>query len=122
MKKIIKKESSRERRRARVRAQVFGTADCPRLNVFRSLKSVFAQLIDDEKGVTLVGVSSVNIKSEKNEKYNGKAAAAFAVGKALGVQAKEKGITKVVFDRAGYRYHGRVQAVAEGAREAGLQF
>lgn len=122
MKKVIKKQDKRERRRARVRARVSGTAACPRLNVFRSLKAVYAQLIDDEKGITLAAAHSRTVKAEKTDKYQGKAAVAYVVGKALGKAAKEKGITSAVFDRAGYRYHGRVQAVADGAREAGLQF
>lgn len=122
MKKIIKKENLRERRRVRVRAQISGTASRPRLNVFRSLKGVYAQLIDDEAGKTLVAVHSKTVKVEKNDKYKGKTLIAYFVGKELGIKAKEKGITSVVFDRAGYRYLGRIEALADGAREAGLVF
>jgi large subunit ribosomal protein L18 len=122
MKKIIKKQDQRERRRQRVRSRIFGSKVCPRLNVFRSLKGIYAQLIDDQKGVTLLAVGGKDSKASKSEKYSGKAAVAYAVGKELGKQAVEKGIKTAVFDRAGYRYHGRVQALAEGAREGGLKF
>ena len=122
MKKVIKKQDKRERRQRRVRAKVFGTASCPRLNVFRSLKGIYAQLIDDEKGRTIVGVYSKNVKPEKTDKYKGKMVMAYAVGKELGSKAKTAGVSKVVFDRAGYLYHGRVEALADGARDGGLKF
>jgi len=110
---------ARLKRHKRVRAKISGTANCPRLNVFRSLKNIYAQLIDDDKGVTLVSASSL----EKDfEQYGGNKTAAKAVGKLLAERAAGKGITAVVFDRGGYIYHGRVQELAEGAREGGLKF
>ena len=110
----------RYRRHLRVRQKVAGTGERPRLVVFRSLKHIYAQLVNDDLGVTLlaVGDSSKEIEVEGG----GKVARGKAVGKLLAEKAKAAGITKVVFDRAGYRYHGRVQAVADGAREGGLEF
>jgi large subunit ribosomal protein L18 len=110
----------RRRRHLRVRQKVAGTAERPRLVVFRSLKHIYAQLVNDDLGVTLMGVSdgSEGIQPEGA----GKVGRGKAVGKMLAQKAKAAGITKVVFDRAGYRYHGRVQAVADGAREGGLEF
>jgi large subunit ribosomal protein L18 len=110
----------RYRRHLRVRKKVHGTPDRPRLVVFRSLKHIYAQLADDTRGVTLMGVSD---RSEGvDAKDGGKVSRAKAVGEALAAKAKAAGINSVVFDRAGYRYHGRVQAVADGAREGGLEF
>ena len=104
----------------RVRLRVAGTAERPRLVVYRSLKHIYAQLVNDDLGVALLGVSDTSegiaLKGE------GKTAKAAAVGQLLAEKAKAAGITKVVFDRAGYQYHGRVKAVAEGAREGGLEF
>ncbi|HLD31642.1 MAG TPA: 50S ribosomal protein L18 [Patescibacteria group bacterium] len=118
----ITKQQTRARRQRRVRARVTGIAQKPRLNVFRSLDKIYAQLVDDESSKTLVSISSLKpIKGEAGER-KGKVAESYLVGKTLAEKAKEKGISKVVFDRAGYRYHGRVKAVAEGAREGGLQF
>ena len=110
----------RRRRHLRVRRKVAGTAERPRLVVFRSLKHIYAQLVDDDRGVTLFGVSdaSEGLATEGA----GKVARGKAVGKLVAGKAKAAGITRVVFDRAGYRYHGRVQAVADGAREGGLEF
>ena len=110
----------RYRRHLRVRQKVAGTAGRPRLAVFRSLKHIYAQLVDDERGVTLLGVgdTSEGIQVEGA----GKVARGKAVGKLLAEKAKAAGVTRVVFDRAGYRYHGRVRAVADGAREGGLEF
>lgn len=107
-----------ERRRRRVRARVFGTAERPRLSVFRSAKHINAQLIDDVAGRTLAAASDVDLK----KKEAGKTSAAAAVGTLLGERALEKGIKKVVFDRGGSTYHGRIKALADGARAAGLQF
>jgi large subunit ribosomal protein L18 len=109
----------RYRRHLRVRRRIAGTAERPRLVVFRSLKHIYAQLVNDDTGATLLGVSdqSEGIQSEGG----GKVVKGKAVGKLLAGKAKEAGITRVVFDRAGYRYHGRVQAVADGAREGGLE-
>ncbi|HOA33484.1 MAG TPA: 50S ribosomal protein L18 [Clostridiales bacterium] len=110
---------ARIKRHKRVRAKVKGTPECPRLNVFRSLKHIYAQLIDDVNGVTLVSASTV----EKGfEGYGGNVEAARKVGKLIAERAAEKNIEKVVFDRGGYIYHGRVKSLAEGAREGGLKF
>jgi large subunit ribosomal protein L18 len=110
----------RYRRHLRVRTRVAGTAERPRLVVFRSLKHIYAQLVNDDQGVTLLGVSDASEGVDSTTA--GKVNRAKATGKLLAEKAKAAGVTKVVFDRAGYRYHGRVQAVAEGAREGGLEF
>ena len=110
---------ARKKRHVRVRGKISGTAECPRLNVYRSLSNIYAQLIDDEAGVTLAQASTV----EKDfAQYGGNVEAAKAVGKKIAERATEKGIKECVFDRGGYVYHGRVAAVAEGAREGGLEF
>lgn len=113
---------ARQRRHARVRKQVFGTARRPRLNVFKSLSEIYAQIIDDTEGNTLVAASTVD--KELREKVKGlkKSEQAKAVGQAVAERAKGKGISTVIFDRGGNRYVGRVKALAEGAREGGLQF
>ena len=112
-------KAARLKRHKRVRAKISGTAECPRLNVFRSLQHIYAQLIDDVAGVTLVSASS----TEKDfTSYGGNKDAAKEVGKLLAERAKEKNINDVVFDRGGYVYTGRVAALAEGAREGGLNF
>ena len=109
----------RMKRHKRVRAKISGTPVCPRLNVFRSETNIYAQIIDDTKGVTLVSASSL----EKGFEGSGSnCEAAKKVGEAIAERAKAKGIEAVVFDRGGYLYHGRVKALAEGAREGGLQF
>ncbi len=118
---MIKKESSnvaRLRRHSRVRAKINGTKECPRLNVFRSNENIFAQIIDDVTGTTLVSSSSVELKMKNGGNIEG----AQAVGKDIATKAKKAKITKVVFDRGGYQYHGRVEALAEAARENGLEF
>ena len=118
---MVKKESknvSRVRRHARVRAKISGTAEAPRLCVYRSNKNIEAQLIDDVKGVTLVSSSSMSLKLENGSNIE----AAKLVGKDIAEKAVAKGLKKVVFDRSGYIYHGRVKALAEAAREAGLEF
>ena len=117
IKKIVRNDA-RKARHARVRTKVSGTKDVPRLNVFRSNAQIFAQLIDDENGVTLVSSSSLELKI----KNGGNAEGAKLVGADIAKKAKKKGISKVVFDRSGYEYHGRVEALAEGARENGLEF
>ncbi|MBR6529252.1 MAG: 50S ribosomal protein L18 [Firmicutes bacterium] len=111
--------AARIKRHKRVRKNISGTAARPRLNVFRSLNNIYAQIIDDEKGVTLVAASSMD---KGFEGYGGNIEAATAVGKAVAQKAVAAGITEVVFDRGGYVYHGRVAALAEGAREGGLKF
>ena len=119
MVKIIDKNKSRLRRHKRVRAKINGTSECPRLNVFRSSQHIYAQIIDDVKGVTLAAASS----TEKGfEGFGGNVEAAKKVGLMIAEKAKAAGITDVVFDRGGYVYHGRVAALAEGAREGGLNF
>ncbi len=110
----------RYRRHLRVRSKVAGTAERPRLVVFRSLKHVYAQLVDDDRGVTLLGVSDTT--EGVTAEGAGKVGLAKATGKVLADKARAAGISSVVFDRAGYRYHGRVRAVADGAREGGLEF
>ena len=109
----------RIRRHKRVRGKIFGTAQKPRLCVFRSLKNIYAQVIDDENGKTLASASSLD--KEFNQ-YGGNKEAAKLVGQAVAKAALEKDITEVVFDRGGYIFHGRVQELADGAREAGLKF
>ncbi len=115
---MLPKQQKRKRRHKRVRAKVFGTNKVPRLCVFRSPKHIYAQLIDDEKGKTLASAGDLGIKQTKDKKT----ALAAKVGKLIAQKAQEKKIKKVVFDRGGYKYHGRVKAVAEGAREGGLEF
>jgi large subunit ribosomal protein L18 len=115
--KVTLRKTNRERRKFRVKKKVHGSAKRPRLSVFRSNKYIYAQLIDDDKNHTLVDVSSeVRALHEKKKKLE----AAKEVGKVLAKKALEKGIKEVVFDRKGYKYHGRVKNVAEGAREGGL--
>jgi large subunit ribosomal protein L18 len=101
---------------------VSGTAERPRLCVYRSLDHIYAQVIDDRAGKTLVSASSADKDTKKNLKGGGNVAAAKVVGKAVAERAKAAGVSKVVFDRGGYKYHGRVKALADAAREAGLQF
>jgi large subunit ribosomal protein L18 len=113
----------RKRRHMRIRRKVAGTAERPRLTVFRSLNHIYAQLVDDLTGHTLLSVSSRDGEVQSEVKAaKGKVGGAKAVGKRLAVKAKEKGIQRVCFDRGGYLYHGRVKAVADGAREGGLNF
>jgi len=117
------KEAQRRRRRFRVRNKVRGTAERPRLTVFRSSKHIYAQLIDDETGKTLASAASKVKKGEQAAVgYGGNVKAAKAVGMRLAETAKAAGITKAAFDRGHYRYHGRIKALADGAREGGLQF
>lgn len=123
---MLRKAQKRERRRKGIRARITGTAERPRLVVSRSLQSMFVQLIDDAAGKTLVSVHSktagaVAATGEAGER-TGKVATSYLLGKLIAAKAAEQKITTIVFDRAGYRYHGRVKAVAEGAREGGLVF
>ena len=111
--------AQRLKRHKRVRAKISGTPEMPRLNVFRSEANIYAQVIDDVNGVTLASASTLD---KAIEGYGGNIAAATAVGKLVAERAKAKGIETVVFDRGGYLYHGRVKALAEGAREGGLNF
>ncbi len=122
MDKAKRKRMARLRRHARVRKRVYGTSERPRLNVFRSLKHIHAQVIDDTQGHTLVAVSTMDqeVRSELEDKA--KIGQAETVGEVLAKRALAAGITQVVFDRGGYQYHGRVKALAEAAREGGLEF
>lgn len=119
IRKIKTQADRRARRHLRVRKRVRGTAARPRLVVFRSSKHIYAQVVDDDRGVTLVGASdsSEGIQIEGS----GKTAKSMALGRLIAARAKEKGIAAVVFDRGGYQYHGRVKAVADGARKGGLE-
>ena len=110
---------ARLKRHKRVRAKISGTPECPRLNVFRSARHIYAQIIDDLSGTTLAAASTMDKDFEGN---GGNKEAAHKVGEAVAKKAMEKGITKVVFDRSGYIYHGRVKELAEGARKGGLKF
>jgi len=118
---VIKKPDKnklRQKRHNRVRRKISGTAECPRLNVFRSNKNIYAQIIDDVEGVTLASASTL----DKEVSGESKVDQAAVIGKLVAERAKEKNITEVVFDRGGYQYHGRVKALAEAARENGLDF
>ena len=117
------KEAARQRRKKHIRRIVTGTSDRPRLVVYRSAKHIYAQLVDDYSGQVLTGISSLSpaVKTELGE-LEGKVTVGKAVGKAIAALAKDKGIKQVVFDRNGFLYHGRVRAVADGAREGGLEF
>ncbi len=110
---------ARLKRHKRVRSKISGTAECPRLNVFRSTNNIYAQLIDDVKGITLASASSLD---KEIDVYGGNKDAARKVGELIAKRAADKGITDVVFDRGGYIFHGRVKELAEGAREGGLKF
>ena len=116
------KTTPREKRKARIRKKISGTSARPRLTVYKSLKHMYAQLVDDTTGTTLVAVGTTSKTLKDDVKEDGKTAAAKKVGAALAKAALEKGIEAVVFDRNGFDYHGRVQAVAAAAREAGLKF
>lgn len=113
---------ARIRKHARVRKKLSGTAERPRLNVFRSLTNIYAQIIDDTTGTTLAAASSIDSALKGKLKFGGNKEAATQVGKLIAERATEKGIKLVVFDRGGYIYHGRVKELAEAAREAGLEF
>ena len=118
----LSKNLHRLRVHERVRQRVTGTPERPRLCVYRSLGHIYAQVIDDRTGKTLVSASSVDGETKKNLKGGGNIAAAKVIGKTIAERAKAAGVSKVVFDRGGYKYHGRVKALADAAREAGLQF
>jgi large subunit ribosomal protein L18 len=122
MGKKISRSKARQRRHLRVRKRVIGTPFRPRLNIFRSLSDIYAQVIDDEAGNTIVSASSIDNELRKDMSGKSKTEQAGLVGQAIAKRAKSLGIEQVVFDRAGYRYIGRVKALADGAREGGLQF
>jgi large subunit ribosomal protein L18 len=111
-----KRNEIRKRIHTRIREKVAGTGERPRLNVYRSLNHIYAQVIDDQKGETLASASSIKLKT------GGNVSAAKEIGKSVAEQAVAKGVKKVVFDRGGYLYHGRIKALADAAREAGLEF
>ena len=115
---MIKRNAVRQRIHARIREKLAGTEVRPRLNVYRSLNHIYAQVIDDQKGETLVSASTLQLKL----KSGGNVAAAKEIGKAVAEKAVAKGVKRVVFDRGGYLYHGRIKALADAAREAGLEF
>jgi large subunit ribosomal protein L18 len=116
------REEMRKRRHERVRKRLAGTAECPRLNVYRSLNQIYAQVIDDAKGHTLASASTLDLELKKKLKGLKKTEQARLVGELVAERAKEQGVRQVVFDRGGYKYHGRVKALAEAARESGLKF
>lgn len=118
----IKRNVARKRRHIRVRKSVHGTPERPRLNVFRSLNDIYVQVIDDEEGVTLASASSIEKTLRAKMKGKTKTEKSRLVGEAIAERAKKAGISTVVFDRGGYKYIGRVKAVADGAREGGLEF
>jgi large subunit ribosomal protein L18 len=118
----IEKKEIRNRIHRRIRRKLSGTEARPRLAVFRSVAHIYAQVIDDVSGRTLVSASSVDKSADKGGKSGGNVAAAKAIGKLVAERAKEKGVKAVVFDRGGYQYHGRIKALADAAREAGLEF
>ena len=118
----LSRDEQRQRVHARVRTRVSGTPERPRLSVYRSVGHIYAQVIDDRSSRTLVSASSIDKEVKKGLKGGGNIASAKAVGKIIAERAKGAGVSKVVFDRGGYKYHGRVKALADAAREAGLQF
>lgn len=122
MKTVVNKRTERHRRHDRLRKRIFGSAERPRLAVFRSHQHIYAQIINDEQGHTLVSASTLEPEVKKEGSYFGNSEAARIVGERIAKKALEKGIEQVVFDRGGNRYHGRVAALADAARENGLQF
>ena len=120
--KLNPRQEARLKRKKRIRTKIYGSPERPRLSVFRSSKHVYAQLIDDLNGVTLVAGSTLHAEIRQQEKVKGKLEDAKRVGKMIAHKAKAQGITKVVFDRNGFLYHGRVRALATAARESGLEF
>jgi len=116
------KKYTRKRRHQRVRRKIAGTAECPRLNVYRSLQHIYAQIIDDDEGNTLVSASSLDKEVKEEIAHGGNQEAAQKVGEVLGRRAKAQSIERVVFDRGGYPYHGRIKALAEAVRQEGIEF
>jgi large subunit ribosomal protein L18 len=117
-----RRQALRLKRKKRIRKKLSGTEDRPRMSVFRSAKHIYSQIIDDTKGVTLVTASTTEKEVIENQKFENKTAAATYIGQLIATRATEKGIKSVVFDRNGFLYHGRVKAVSDGARKAGLDF
>jgi large subunit ribosomal protein L18 len=119
---VNKRTELRAKRKVRIRKRIFGTPERPRLSVYRSLNHIYTQIIDDTQGVTLASASTVETDVRGAQKFENKRAAANYIGKLIAERASAKGIKSVVFDRNGFLYHGRVKAVSDGAREAGLDF
>jgi large subunit ribosomal protein L18 len=119
---LTSKLSGKERRHRRIRKQVVGTSERPRLSVRRSLKNLFIQVVDDTKGMTLVSASTAEKSFQQKAAYGGNVKAAALLGEIVAARAKDKNIARVVFDRGGYDYHGRIKAFAEAARKGGLEF
>jgi large subunit ribosomal protein L18 len=119
---VKSREAGRQRRHSRTRKKVCGLKERPRLSVYRSLNHTYAQIIDDTEGKTLVSASSLDTQLREMNQHKGNIKTAREVGTLIAGKAREKGVTKVVFDRSGYLYHGRIKALAEAAREAGLEF
>jgi large subunit ribosomal protein L18 len=119
---VNKRTELRAKRKVRIRKRIFGTSERPRLSVYRSLNHIYTQIIDDTQGVTLASASTVEKEVRDAQKFENKRAAATYIGKLIAERAAAKGIKSVVFDRNGFLYHGRVKAVSDGAREAGLDF
>jgi large subunit ribosomal protein L18 len=119
---VASKNGTRKRIHSRIRRRVAGRPQTPRLNVYRSLGHIYAHVIDDSRGATLASASTVDKEVRKTLKSGGNVAAAKSVGKIVAERAKQAGVTQVVFDRGGYAYHGRIKALADAAREAGLKF
>jgi large subunit ribosomal protein L18 len=119
---VNKRTELRAKRKVRIRKRIFGTPERPRLSVYRSLNHIYTQIIDDTQGVTLASASTVEKEVRDAQKFDNKRAAATYIGKLIAQRAAAKGIKSVVFDRNGFLYHGRVKAVSDGAREAGLDF
>lgn len=119
---MLEKDKKRQRRHKRIRSKITGTAKRPRLSVYRSLNHIYGQIVNDETGKVLVSAKDIDVKVKENKDENRKVALAKEVGLLLSKKAFEKKINTVVFDRAGYKYHGRIKALAEGAREGGLKF
>jgi len=117
-----RRQALRLKRKKRIRKKLSGTADRPRMSVFRSAKHIYSQIIDDTKGITLVTASTTEKEIREQQKFENKTAAAIFIGQLIAQRATEKGIKSVVFDRNGFLYHGRIKAVSEGARKAGLDF
>ena len=122
MERDARKQERRDKRRTRIRATLAGSAAKPRLSVFKSLKHIYVQAIDDDKGLTLAQASTRDKECAAGGKSGGNLAAARAVGAPIAARLKDKGLEEVVFDRGGYPYHGRIKAVADAAREKGLKF
>ena len=122
MRKVNLKREARERRHRRARCKIRGVSERPRLNLYRGLRNLYAQIVDDGKSHVLVSCSTINKEIKKDLKYGGNVKAAMLLGEMMAEKAKKAGITKVVFDRGGCRYHGRIRAFAEAARKAGLTF